>query len=259
MKILISGDMMGGAGRTAFARAVSTLKSSGKVDFVIANAENAAAGKGITGKLAEEIFAAGADIITLGDHTWDQKDLPKFIERESRLIRPANFPPGCPGKGFVTVDTPAGRVTAISLLGRVFMRHHEDCPFRTADAILQKEPNLGKIIIVDIHAEATSEKSALARYLDGRVTAVIGTHTHVQTSDERILKRGTAFISDAGLTGPADSIIGCEAEQVLKVFLTGMRERFEAANTVESAQLEGAIVDVDESTGKARSIKRVRL
>lgn len=255
MKILMVGDIVGGVGRTVFARAVAVLKGKGQADFVIANAENAAGGKGLTRPLAEELFAAGADVLTLGDHTWDQKDLVAGIDNEPRILRPANFAPGNPGRGWYTAETPSGRVTVINLVGRIFMPP-VDCPFRAADAILAREPNLGRMIVVDVHAEATSEKVALGRYLDGRVSAVVGTHTHVQTADERVSAKGTACITDVGMTGPKDSIIGREAESVMNIFLKGMPAKFEVATG--DVTLEGAIIDVDPTTGKANKISRIR-
>ena len=257
MKILMVGDIVGSPGRTVFARVVAALKEAGKVDFVVANAENAAGGKGLTPKLARELLDAGADILTMGDHTWDQKELETTLESEERLLRPANFSPECPGRGVVSVDSAKGRVTVVNLIGRTFMRAH-DCPFRVADSILDKEPNMGKIILVDFHAEATSEKIALGRYLEGRVTAVVGTHTHVQTSDESVLPKGTAYITDLGMTGPKNSVIGCEIEPILSTFMTGMRCRFGVSRDVESAVVEGIILTADDGTGKATGIKRIR-
>ncbi len=255
MNILMVGDIVGGPGRTIFARYVGRMKERGAVDAVVANAENAAGGKGVSRALAEELFAAGADVITLGDHTWDQKDIVSYLGTERRLIRPANFAPGCPGRGCTTVETPKGRITVINLVGRVFMSPF-DCPFRTADAILSKEPALGKVILVDMHAEATSEKLAIGRYLDGRVSAVVGTHTHVQTSDEAILPKKTAYITDLGMTGPKDSVLGRDLPSVLGKFITGMPSKFEIAD--KDVTLEGVLIDVDEHTGRARKITRVR-
>jgi hypothetical protein len=256
MKILMAGDIVGAPGRRAFAQVVARLKQSGKVEFVVANAENAAGGKGLSGALAEELFATGADVLTLGDHTWDQKEIVPYLEREPRVVRPANFAPGCPGHGCVTVEGPGNvRVTVISLVGRVFMNNY-DCPFRTADALLKKEPDLGRIVLVDLHAEATSEKIVMGRYLDGRVSAVVGTHTHVQTSDEALLPKGTAYITDLGMTGAKDSALGRDLASVTQKMLTGMPAKFEVAEN--NPTLEGVIVDVDEKTGRANSIKRLR-
>jgi len=255
MKILVVGDIVGSAGRTAFARVTAELKARQGVDAVVANAENAAAGRGITRPLAEELFHAGADVLTLGDHAWDQKDLIPVLDREPRLVRPANFAPGCPGKGWVQVETPRGRLTVISLVGRVFMAP-VDCPFRALDALLAREPSLGRLVLVDFHAEATSEKIALGWHADGRVSAVLGSHTHVQTADERVLPRGTAYITDLGMCGPKASVIGRTIETVLPKFLTGMPTKFEIAT--DDVVVEGVLIDVDETTGKARKITRLR-
>jgi metallophosphoesterase (TIGR00282 family) len=257
MKILMAGDIVGSSGRTAFARVVAGMRRAKKVDFVIVNAENAAAGKGLTERLAEEILAAGADVITLGDHTWDQKEAGRMLERQERVIRPANFASSCPGRGILSVEINGISVTVMNLVGRVFM-NATDCPFRTADKLLADKDVARKVVVVDFHAEATSEKIAMGRYLDGRVSGVVGTHTHVQTSDDTILPKGTAYLTDLGMTGPKDSIIGCDVESVMPVFLTGMRSRFEVARDNDSAVLEGALITVDEQTGRARSIKRIR-
>jgi metallophosphoesterase (TIGR00282 family) len=255
IRVLHVGDIVGSPGRTLFARVVHRLRAEEQVDIVIANAENSAAGRGITPTLADELFAAGADVLTLGDHTWDQREILPYLDREPRIVRPANFAPGCPGRGFTTVDTPKGRLTVMSLIGRVFMPP-ADCPFRTADDILKKRDQLGTLIFAEIHAEATSEKIAIGRYLDGRVTSVVGTHTHVQTSDEAILPKGTAYLTDLGMTGPKDSVLGRALEPVLKKFLTGLPTKFEVATN--DVALEGVIVTVDPKTGRATKIKRLR-
>ena len=255
MNILHVGDIVGSPGRMAFARVSARLRNDKKVDFVIANGENSAAGKGITAAIADELFSAGANVITLGDHTWDQKEIVTAIDMIPNLIRPANLAPGCPGRGIVTVETPLGKVTVISLMGRVFMQP-VDCPFRAIDSILQKQPSMGSIIMVEIHAEATSEKIMMGRYLEGRVTSVVGTHTHVQTSDETILPKGTAYITDLGMTGPKDSIIGRDIVSVRQKFLTGMPAKFDVAK--DDVALEGVIISIEESTGRARKITRVR-
>lgn len=255
IKVLHVGDIVGSPGRTLFARVVHRLKAEGQVDVIIANAENSAAGRGITPTLADELFAAGADVLTLGDHTWDQKEIMPYLDREPRIVRPANFAPGCPGRGVTTVETPKGRVSVLSLIGRVFMPP-ADCPFRTADEILKKRDALGSIIFAEIHAEATSEKIAVGRYLDGRVSSVVGTHTHVQTSDEAILPKGTAYLTDLGMTGPKDSVLGRALDPVLKKFLTGLPTKFEVATN--DVALEGVIVTVDPKTGRATKIKRIR-
>ena len=255
MKILVVGDIVGSPGRSVFARVATTMKQERKADVVVANAENAAGGKGLTARLAEELLAAGADVLTLGDHTWDQKEIRALLDREPRIIRPANFAPGCPGSGIVTLDTDHGQLTVISVVGRVFMNAY-DCPFRVVDKVL-KESGARGTVVVDIHAEATSEKIVMGRYLDGRVSAVVGTHTHVQTSDETILPGGTAYITDLGMTGPKDSALGRDLESVTSMFLTGMPERFKVAQN--AIALEGVLITVDDKTGRAKSIKRLRI
>ena len=258
MKILMVGDIVGAPGRAAFARAVAELQRTGACDFVVANAENAAGGKGLTASLAKELFAAGANVLTTGDHAWDLKEALNAVGSQPAVLRPANYAPACPGKGFVTVETAAGPVTAINLLGRVFMQP-ADCPFRAADAVLALGNELGRIILVDFHAEATAEKTAMGFHLDGRVTAVVGTHTHVQTSDERLLPKGTAYITDLGMTGPLDSVIGCSAESVMPHFLTGMKSRFEVKEKPAAATMEGVLIDIDAATGRATGIARIRM
>lgn len=255
MRVLMAGDIVGSPGRDVFRLVVAQLKDAHRADVVIANAENTAGGRGLTPALAEELFKAGADVLTLGDHTWDQKDLQAYLGREPRIVRPANFPPGCPGRGWTTVNTAFGPVTVVSLIGRVFMTPY-DCPFRTMDALLEKDIR-GGAIFVDLHAEATSEKTVMGRYLDGRVTCVVGTHTHVQTSDDRILPKGTAYITDLGMTGSRDSAIGRDLESITRRMLTGMPESFKVAR--EDLVLEGVLVDVDHQTGRARGIERIRV
>ena len=254
MRVLVVGDIVGSPGRAVFREVVARLRASGAVHAVVANAENAAAGNGITGDLADELFKAGADVLTLGDHTWNQKDIETYIAREKRLLRPANFAPSCPGHGWVTVQTSQGPLTVINLMGRVFLPPM-DCPFRTVDALLTSIPG-GTPVLVDLHAEATSVKIAMGWHLDGRVAAVIGTHTHVQTSDEKLLPKGTAYITDIGMTGPVTSVIGREVEPVLRKFLTGMPSKFDVAKG--PAALEGVIIEVDRVTTRAVSIVRVR-
>lgn len=257
MKILMAGDIVGPAGRIVFARTVAEFKRARKADFVVANAENAAGGKGLTAPLADELLAAGADVLTLGDHVWDQKDTASLLEKEPRVLRAANLPAACPGKGIVTLDTNWGRITVICLLGRVFMDPC-DSPFSVAELLLSRKSELGNIILAEFHAEATSEKVALSHHLDGRLTALVGTHTHIQTSDEYIMPGGAAYITDLGMTGPKNSIIGCEPDSVMPVFLKGMKSRFEVSRDVEKSVLEGVLIDVDEQTGRATNIRRIR-
>ncbi|WFB34934.1 TIGR00282 family metallophosphoesterase [Kiritimatiellota bacterium B12222] len=254
MKILFVGDIMGSAGRAAFMDIAIPMKQRGEVDVIIVNGENAANGKGINPDMAAKFLDAGADVITLGDHTYDQRQIMNYLNEEERIVRPANFAPGTPGKGWVTVQTSAGPLTVINLIGRVFL-NPSDCPFRTVDKILKLAPR-NQPIFVDMHAEATSEKVAMGWHLAGRVSAVVGTHTHVQTSDARILNQHTAYLTDAGMTGSKDSVIGCKREAVLKRFLTGLPARFEPAE--ENVSLEGFRVDCDRS-GKATLAEAVRI
>ena len=255
MKVLFVGDIMGSGGRDVFLRVAREWRQAGKADFIVVNGENAAAGKGLTPKLAAEMFSAGADVITLGDHAYDQREIMPYLDETPAIIRPANFAEGCPGKGVTTVSTPRGDLTVISLIGRVFM-DPMDCPFRKADAILAQKSKLARHIFVDFHAEATSEKNAMGRHLDGRVGAVVGTHTHVQTADEKILKGGTAYLTDAGMTGSKDSIIGCEADPIVKRFLTGLPTRFQPATG--QVTLEGALIELN-ADGRAVSIQRIQI
>lgn len=253
--VLIAGDIVGAPGRRAFAQVATRFKERGQVDFVIANAENAAGGSGITQALAEELLAAGADVLTLGDHTWRQKQIMREIGHVERLLRPANFTPDCPGRGSISVQTKAGSIMVINLIGRVFM-DPVDCPFRKVDELIGKASRDGKMVFVDMHAEATSEKIAMGRHLDARVSAVTGTHTHVQTADERILPGGTAYITDIGMTGSKDSVLGREYEPVVQSFVTGLPAHFDVAT--ENVVLEGVLVRVDEKTGRARDITRLQ-
>ena len=256
MKILMVGDVVGSPGRRALAQVVTRMRQSGKADFVVVNAENSAGGKGLTASIAEELFAVGVDVLTLGDHTWDQKELGAYLGREPRIIRPINFAPGCPGTGWVNVDVGEGeKVTVVSAIGRVFLNPY-DCPFRAMDAFLGGSEERGRIVLLDFHAEATSEKIIMGRYLDGRVSVVAGTHTHVQTSDETVLPRGTGYITDLGMTGAKDSALGRDLDSVTSMILTGMPSKFKVAS--DDVVLEGALIDVDRKTGRAKKIKRIR-
>lgn len=255
MKILCVGDIVGGPGRLIFAEVVKKLRAEHAIHIVIANAENAAAGNGITLALANDLFKAGADVLTLGDHAWGQKDLEATIGSEKRILRPVNYPDGVPGQGCGTYPTSLGPISVVSLQGRVFMKP-ADCPFRAMDAVLKTLP-ANVPVIVDFHAEATSEKIAMGHYLDGRVAALVGTHTHVQTSDAMLLPKGTAYLTDLGMTGPALSVIGREIAPVTKKFLTGMPAKFDVAKG--PAVLEGALLELDNATGKALSITPYRV
>jgi len=254
MKILMIGDVVGGPGRRIFKARIPALKRDLGLAAVIVNAENAAAGSGLTVPLAEEMTLAGADAITLGDHTWGQKEFAGSIAKLTNTVRPANFPPEAPGKGWCLVTTPCCRFAVLNLHGRVFM-NNVDCPFHVADAMLKEMPK-DVPIFVDFHAEATSEKIALAHYLDGRVTAVVGTHTHVQTSDAVVLPGGTAFQTDLGMTGPWYSSIGRDFKPVLQKFITGVPARFDVADG--PATLEGAVITFDPATRKATAIEAFR-
>jgi metallophosphoesterase (TIGR00282 family) len=229
LKILFIGDIVGRPGRQMVARHLASLVDRHLLDLVIANAENAAAGFGVTADVVAELLDAGIDVLTTGNHVWDKKESLPILEQEPRLLRPANYPPGLPGRGWGVFRTSAGvPVGVVNLEGRVFMSNL-DCPFRSADAILEEFPGKPPVVLVDFHAETTSEKGALGAYLDGRVSAVLGTHTHVQTADERLMPGGTAFISDVGMTGSRDSVIGIRKELSVERFLTQLPVRFEVA------------------------------
>ena len=256
MHVLFIGDVVGEPGRRAIKELVPKISKREGIDFVIANGENAAGGSGITPMLADELFQSGVDVITTGDHVWKKKELIERLDSDARILRPANYPKGANGFGSTVIESAhtGVQVGVINLLGRVFMQALE-CPFRVVKEELNKIKNKTNVIIVDIHAEATSEKIALGWYLDGTVSAIFGTHTHVQTADEKILPNGTAFITDVGMTGPFDSVIGRNKEAVLAKFITQMPTKFDTADG--DIRLQGAIVDIDEKTGKANSIKRV--
>lgn len=256
MKVLVVGDIVGSPGRNAFKSIVRDLRDAGRVDIVVVNAENSAGGRGMTRAIGEELFEAGADVITLGDHVWDQKEMRSYLQEERRVIRPLNMPPACPGRGYTTIETAFGPLSVISLIGRVFLQPN-DCPFRVADQLLNSKVLPSGPIIVDIHAEATSEKIVLGRYLDGRVTCVFGTHTHVQTSDDVILPGGSAYITDLGMTGAKDSAIGRDLASITSRFLTGIADPFKVAT--KDVVLEGAIIAAERGALKADSIERLRI
>ncbi len=256
MKILFIGDIVGKPGRNAVKEGLSDIVNKLKIDFVIANAENAAGGFGITKAIAEDLFSLGIDILTSGNHIWDKKEAVTYIPKENRLLRPANYPVEVPGTGSIVVNTSAGdKVAVLNLSGRIFMQPL-DCPFQVSKREISALKEQTKIIIVDFHAEATSEKSAFGWFLDGKVSAVVGTHTHVQTADERILPKGTAFITDAGMTGPADSVIGVKREQIINKFLTHIPVRFETAKG--RSILSCVVLDINEKTGTSTSIQRLQ-
>jgi metallophosphoesterase (TIGR00282 family) len=249
MRILFIGDIFGSPGRRIVADHLQDIVKAQGIDLAIANAENSAGGFGVTPSIAEDLFALGLDALTTGNHIWDKREIYDYLDRTPRLIRPANYPPGCPGSGVAIVKNCA----ILNLQGRVYMPN-TDCPFRAADRLLAELDPAIKVRFVDFHAEVTSEKMSMGWYLDGRVSAVIGTHTHVPTADTRILPGGTAYQTDAGMTGPYDSVIGVEKDMILKRFLTTMPGRMEAAKN--HVELHSVIIDVDESTGKATAIRR---
>ena len=257
MKILFIGDVVGKPGRQALAAFLRKVQEAHGIDLTVANGENAAGGFGITPETAADLLRLGVDVITSGNHIWDKKEVLGYIPKESRLLRPLNYPPGAPGYGSIVVTAREGtKVAVLNASGRVFMNDF-DCPFRTTLAEIEALAGEARVRVVDFHAEATSEKIAFGRFLDGRVSAVVGTHTHVQTADERVLPGGTAYISDLGMTGPSESVIGVEADIVVRKFLTGMPERFETAKGLP--QLQGAVVAIDPGSGIALGIERISL
>jgi hypothetical protein len=257
MKILFIGDIVGEPGRKSVARQVPRLVGQRGVDLVIGNAENAAGGFGITPDIARELFKAGLHVLTSGNHIWDKKEIIDYIREEPRLLRPANYPEEAPGHGSVVVTTASGeKVGVMQLMGRVDMPT-VDCPFRVGRRVLETLRREAGTIIVDMHAEATSEKMAMGWYLDGEVSGVFGTHTHVQTADERILPRGTAYLTDIGMTGPVDSVIGIKKEIAIEKFLTQMPRRFEVASG--PCVFSAVLLEVDTAVGKAVSIDRLRI
>lgn len=255
--VIFIGDVVGEPGRRALRNLLPSLRQQHHADFCIVNGENVAGGAGITPKTFDELRAAGADVITTGDHIWDNKEIFSILGTEPRLLRPANYPPQATGHGSVVIESPSGtKIAVLNLMGRTFMKNL-DCPFSVADrevAVLRPQTPM---IIVDMHAEATSEKIALGRFLDGQVSAVLGTHTHVQTADEQIFPKGTAFLCDAGMSGPHESILGREIEPVIKRFITQMPQRFEVAQ--HGIRLHGVLLQIDANTGHALGIQRLSI
>lgn len=257
MRILFIADVVGQPGRRAVRDLLPKLRLRHPLDLVIANAENVAGGAGITPATADELFAAGVDVLTSGDHVWDQKEVAQLLESEPRFLRPGNYPPGTPGQGSVVARSRNGVLVAVAnAQGRTFMPPLEN-PFLWLDAEVTRLRSHTPVILVDFHAETTSEKIALGRMLDGRVTAVVGTHTHVQTADECVFPGGTAFLCDAGYTGPHQSVIGREIEPVIRKFRTGQPQRFHVAKT--DIRLQGAWIDIDPTSGRALAIERVNV
>ncbi len=250
MLALVIGDIIGQPGRKAVYEVLPQLRQQYRLDMVIANAENAAGGFGLTSAIAQELIEAGVHVITSGNHIWAQKDIIPNLDGDMSILRPLNYPPGVPGRGYHIT----GQTMVVNLMGRTFM-NDIDCPFRAMDKLLEEVPDRPPVIIVDFHAEATSEKMAMGRYLDGRVSAVLGTHTHVGTIDAQILPQGTAYVTDIGMTGPADSIIGDDVDSVLRRFLTGVPHHLSVGKG--KPILNAILVDVDEDSGRANNIERI--
>jgi metallophosphoesterase (TIGR00282 family) len=256
MNVLMVGDVYGEPGRTAIQKLLPRLRAAHAVDLAVVNVENAAGGFGITPPMTRTFLEQGVDVMTTGNHVWDKKEIIPHIGKENLLLRPANFPEGTPGVGYISVKAGPYRVGVVNLMGRIFM-NPIDCPFRKADEVVAQLRRETPIILVDMHAEATSETMAMGWYLDGRVSAVVGTHRHVQTADERVLPGGTAYITDLGLTGPTDGIIGVDRQQIIQRFMTQMPIKFETAKG--PAALHGVIVTLDPETGRATAIQRLRV
>ncbi len=257
MKLLFIGDIVGKIGRNATKALLPAVADKYKVDFIVANGENAAGGFGITDKIVSELYSYGVHVITTGNHVWDKKEFIPQIAKEDRVLRPLNYPPGVPGFGSVLYRLRNGlKVAVVNLSGRVFMSNI-DCPFRIGKTEVERLQAETRVIIIDFHAEATSEKIAFGYFMDGKVSAVIGTHTHVQTADEKIMPAGTAYITDVGMTGPADSVIGIEKEQIIQKFLTNLPTRFETAKG--DGVFSAVVIEIDEENGKASAIQRLQL
>ncbi len=254
LTVLFLGDIVGQPGRAAVIARLPELRAKYALDFVIVNGENSAGGRGITGKITIELLRGGVSVITSGDHIWDQKEILSFIDTEPRLLRPVNYPEGTPGAGSIVLETAKGKIGVINVQARTFMQPILDNPFRAIDAAVAKIRTETPNIIVDAHGETTSEKIAIGRYLDGRVSAVLGTHTHVQTADEQIFEQGTAFICDAGMCGPVRSILGRDIDTIVGRFISNMPTPFPIARG--ETRLRGALVEVDEATGRALGIRR---
>lgn len=256
-RVLCLGDIVGRPGRRAIELLLPGLARERRIDAVVANGENVASGSGLTERLAEKLLAAGVDVITTGDHIWRKQAFAEYLKRTDRVVRPANYPPGAAGRGHTVVTTQRGvPLAVVNVLGRVFM-DPVDCPFRAVDAALAAIGDRARVIVVDVHAEATSEKLAMGRYCDGRVSAVVGTHTHVPTADEVVLPKGTAYQTDLGMCGPYEGILGREIEPVLYRFTTGMYAPFDVAS--RDARMSGALITLDADTGRASAIERVHL
>lgn len=255
MRILLIGDIVGRPGRRVVRALLPDLSQELGLDLIIANGENAAGGRGLTPETAQELLSAGVDVLTSGNHIWHEREIIPYLEQNAPVLRPLNYPPGVPGRGYLVHDLgPKGRVLILNLCGRIGLMEM-DCPFRAADHLLETITERPRIIIVDMHAEATSEKMAMGWYLDGRVSAVLGTHTHIPTADARILSKGTAYVTDVGMVGPYNSVIGVRTDRIIQHFLTRMPVRFEVADG--PVVFNSVLVEIDDATGLARSIQRV--
>jgi metallophosphoesterase (TIGR00282 family) len=255
LTVLFLGDIVGAPGRNAVVARLPELREKHALDFIIVNGENAAGGRGITGKITIELLRAGASVVTTGDHIWDQKEIIQFLDLEPRLLRPLNYPDGAPGNGSIVLETAKGKIGVINVQGRTFMQPILENPFRAVEAAVTKMRQETANIIVDAHGETTSEKIALGRFLDGKVSAVIGTHTHVQTADEQIFPGGTAFLCDAGMCGPINSILGRAIEPIMNRFISNLPASFPVATG--EVRLRGALIEIDETTGRALRIMRL--
>jgi len=255
LTVLFLGDIVGEPGRTAVIERLPELKEKYTLDFVVVNGENAAAGRGITGKITIDLLRAGVSVITTGDHIWDQKDIFAFLDLEPRLLRPLNYPPGAPGNGTIVLETSKGKIGVINVQARTFMQPILENPFRAVEAAVTKMREETVNIIVDVHGETTSEKIAMGRFLDGKVSAVLGTHTHVQTADEQIFPGGTAFMCDAGMCGPINSILGRAVDPIVNRFVSNLPAPFPVA--AGEVRLRGALIEIDETIGRATRITRL--
>jgi 2',3'-cyclic-nucleotide 2'-phosphodiesterase len=255
LTVLILGDIVGEPGRAAVIARLPELKERHALDFIIVNGENAAGGRGITGRITIDLLRAGVSVITTGDHVWDQKEILAFINTEPRLLRPVNYPDGAPGSGSIILETAKGKIGVINVQARTFMQPILENPFRSVEAAVTQMRNETANIIVDVHGETTSEKIAMGRFLDGKVSAVIGTHTHVQTADEQIFPGGTAFLCDAGMCGPVNSILGRAVDPIMNRFISNLPASFPVADG--EVRLHGALIEIDEGTGRAVRITRV--
>jgi len=257
VRVLLLGDVVGNIGRSMFAKHIKTIKEKHTIDFVIVNGENSNNnGRGITSRIVKFFKDNGADVITSGNHIWDQHEVQAYLQTHTDLLRPANFPAACPGSGFTVVDCSGIMIGVINVQGRVFMKEHTDCPFRSVDSILNDIKSKTNIILIDFHAEATAEKLAMAYHVQGRVSGIVGTHTHVPTSDERILPGGTAYVTDLGMAGSLNSMIGMTKESSLPTFLMQMPSRF-IVDTKPPVVMSGVWIEIDIATGHAIEIQRI--